>query len=121
MLSRFGFQFTGSTEIRNQGKMNNHTIMSEFPFHLTNSFYIWKRFNIAHRSAYFSNYNFEITGFTEKFYPAFYFIGNMRNYLNSLAKISTFALFIDDSLINSSCCNIICLGCRNIEETFIMT
>ena len=41
--------------------MNNHAIFRlQFPFQLTNRFYIWKRFNIAHGSTKFSDNDFKL-------------------------------------------------------------
>ena len=52
--------------------------------------------------------------FGEDFYSAFYFVGDVWNYLYSFTKKFTFTFFVDDSLVNFTGCHVIILRSRRV-------
>ena len=49
------------------------------------------------------------SGVTEKLHTSFYLVGDMRNHLHCRAEVFTFSLFVDDTLIDTSCRHVVSL------------
>ena len=95
-------------------------VLLKFPTYLAHSFYVRQGLNITNGSANFCNYNIILTGFTEHEHAVFYLIGNVRNYLDSFTQKSTFALFINNGLVNSTGGYIVSLRGGDIQKTFVV-
>src|SRR5262245_29939728 len=114
MLCRFCFQLTGGGKKRDKCKMNDESGVPQFPFQLPNGFYVWQRFDIAHRSPDFSNDNFKLPRLAQQHDSSFYFVSDVRNYLYGFSEIGPFTFFGNNGLIDRSCRYVISSGSWNI-------
>ena len=121
MLGRLGFQFTCRCQIRHVSEVYAYGVPSQFPFQLTDAFQIRKRFDIAHRSSDFSDNEIELILVAQQLDVALNFIGDVGNNLNSLAQIVATAFFVDYTLVDASCRDVVRFGRLYAQEAFIMS
>ncbi|MNZ84282.1 hypothetical protein D3C78_1030330 [compost metagenome] len=97
VLSRLGFYFTCSFDIRNERYMNvHHVLTTDVALNLTDSFQERQAFDITDSSANFRN-NYIRTRFTTSAEYAFFnFVRNMRNNLYRSAQIFTTTFFANN-------------------------
>src|SRR5574344_929131 len=101
--------------------MNIQSIVTTYIlFNLTNGFQERFTFDIAYGTANFSNNKVSVILSAYSVHSFLNLIGNMRNNLYSTAQIIATTFFINNSLINTSCCNIGAFGQININKTLIM-
>src|SRR5574344_297132 len=121
VLCRFCLQLFRSGKIWHISKMYANGILAKFPFQLSYTFKIWKRFYVADSSAYFSNDEIIMIFLSEQFYVAFYFVCDMRNYLYRLTQIVASAFLVYYSFVNTACSQIVRLSSLNAGKALVMT
>ena len=121
VLSRFGFKFTGSGNIRNQSYMDiQNIVFADFFFYLADCFEERQAFNIADSTANFGNYKISIVITPNAVNTFFNFVGNVRNYLYGTAQIIAAAFFIDNGKINFAGSYVRAFRQVNVDKAFIV-
>ena len=101
--------------------MYAYTILSQFPFQLAHAFDKRKRFDITDRTSDFSDHEIKFVFISQQFHIALDLVRDMRHHLHSLSQVIPFTFFVNNALIDAPCCDVICAGCLNIQETFVMS
>ena len=120
MLGRLGLQLAGSCQIGHLGEVDAEGVLAQLPLQLTDAFQIGEGLDIAHRTADFSDDKVKFILVAQQLDVALDFVGDVRNDLDGLAQVVTPALLVDDTLVDASGCDVVCLGRLYAEETFVM-
>ena len=120
-LSRFGLQFTGSSQIRNISQVQVDGILAQLPAQLTNGLQEWERFDIAHSTTDFGNHEVEFVLLAHQLDVTLDFVCDVRNHLNGLAQIISAAFLLDNTLVDTACGDVIGTGGLNTGETLVMS
>ena len=120
MLSRLCLELTCSCKIRHVCKVNAERILAELPFELTYSLEERQRFNVAHSSTDFSDYEIIVALSAENLHVALDLICDVRYNLYGLSEIVTTALLFNHALVDTSGRDVVGLGCLYTCKSFIM-
>ena len=121
VLGRLGLQFTGSSDIRNEGDVNvQDVVAADFFLDLADSFQERQAFNVADGTADFRNDDIGIVVVTDAIDAILDFIRNVRNNLYRVAQIIAATFFLKDRPVNFTGRNVGVLPEVDVDEAFIV-
>ena len=121
VLGRLGFQFACRSQVRYKGQVDyNGIVIAQFPLELSDSFYIRQGFYVAHSPPDFGDDNIILTTFAKELDAVFDFVGDVRDHLYCFSKELTAAFFFNNTLVDTTCGNIVGLRGIHIEKTFVV-
>lgn len=101
--------------------MNAKSPFTKFPFQLSYALEERLALYVADCSTNFSYHEIIVVLLTKQHHVALYLVSDVRNYLYSLSQIIATALLIYNGLVYTTGSKIICLGCLNTGEAFVMS
>ena len=107
VLGGLGFEFTSGLEVGDEGEVDHQSVFGMLPAHLTHSFDVGKRFNVAHCAANFSDHKVVAVAFAQDLDTALDFVCDVRNNLNGAPEVFSAAFFVDDALVNPPRCDVV--------------
>ena len=118
MLGWLGFEFPCCSQIGYVGQVHVDGILSQFPPQLSDGFHEWSTLDVADGSANFCDDEIVVVLFSQQFDVSLNLVGDVWYHLNGFSQIVSVALFVDDSFVDSSCCQRVGLGSLNACEPF---
>lgn len=120
VLGWLGLKLLACTEIRDESKVDEHCAVTEFPLELANSLDEGKALDVADGTTNLSDYDIVLMVRAHEHDAALYLVGDVRDDLDSLAKIVATTLLLDDTLINTPGSDVVVLAGSDIEETLVV-
>ena len=90
--------------------MNTQGISAEFPLQLTDTFQVRQRFDITYGTTDFSDDKVKFILVSKQFDVTLDFISNVRDNLNGLTQIVSMTFFVNYTLVDTACGNVVGLG-----------
>ena len=91
-----------------------------FPLHLTDRLDVRKGFNVTHGAANLRDHKIVIRLGAQDLNAPLDFVGDVRNDLHGLPEVFPTTFFVDHTLVNATRCDVVGLGCLDIQKTLVM-
>ena len=120
VLCRLGLQLAGCCEVGYIGEVYAEGVAAELELELAYTLHVGQRFDVAHSTTNLGDDEVELRLGAERLHVALDFVGDVGYHLYSLAVVLAATLTVDNTLVDTSCSDVVGLGHVHAEETLVV-
>ena len=120
VLCRFCFQFLGCGYVGHVCEVDAEAVASELPAQLPYGFQERERFDVAHHTADFGDYEVVFSGFAQMLHTVLDLVGDVGHNLHGFAQIVAAPFLVDDALVDASGGEVVGACGLDVGEPFVV-